>query len=292
MLFTTYCNGFDSSVHPETASFAPGLGSRDFEILDVALLCLRFQNRCGLGLNQTLLFLNGHWIIIKRGIKMNPLIRYIVCMALGMGLGYLWPGTTGGEQAYHPSLSEVVLFGIRPIQELDQAQYPEQGRLCVKGYLAAIPPESPLLKHRPPSGPDDAVEVRQKNMSEQIVAILGENARNEGALFASAVPLSAEWEGMSEGPVDEANFVDNWLSKRPESSIPIAPFLHLFKAHRLRAGYEAAKFEHEKGLWPILAKRYSESIAKAKSYGNPLISCIADDLDTQPYVYLENQGRP
>ena len=223
---------------------------------------------------------------------MNPLVRCIVCMALGMGLGYLWPAATGAGQAYHPSLSEVVLFGIRPIQELDQAQYPEQGRLCVKGYLAAIPPESPLLKHRPPSGPDDAVEVRRKNMSEQIVTILGENARQEAERFSSAVPLLLEWEGMSEGPVDEANFVDNWLSNRPETSISIAPFLHLFKAPRPRAGYEAAKFGHEKGLWPILARRYHESISKAKSYGNPLISCIADDLDMQPYVYLENQGRP
>lgn len=223
---------------------------------------------------------------------MNPLIRCFIFMALGMGLGYLWPGATGAEQAYHPSLSEVVLFGIRPIQELDQAQYPEQGRLCVKGYLAAIPPESPLLKHRPPSGPDDAVEVRRKSMPEQIVAILGEKTRKEGALFASAVPLSAEWEGMSKGPVDEANFVDNWLAKHPETALSIAPFLYLFKAHRLRAGFEAAKFEHEKGLWPILAKRYSEAIAKAKSFSDPLISCIADDLDAQPYVYLIDQGRP
>lgn len=125
-----------------------------------------------------------------------------------------------------------------------------------------------------------------------MVTILGEKARKEARLFASAVPLMLEWEGMSEGPLDEANFVDNWLSKRPDTSAPIAPFLFLFKAHRYRAGYEAAKFGHEKGLWPILAKNYHETIDKVKACGNPLISCIADDLEAQPYVYLKGQGRP
>jgi hypothetical protein len=90
--------------------------------------------------------------------------------------------------------------------------------------------------------------------------------------------------------VDEANFVDNWLSKRPGT--PIAPFLYLFKAHRLRAGYEAARARHEKGLWPILARRYREALDEAKSSTNPLISCIADDLEAQAFVYLEGQGRP
>jgi hypothetical protein len=223
---------------------------------------------------------------------MNPLVRCIICMMMGLILNSSSSDNAWTDQAYHPSISEVVLFGIRPIQELIPAQYPEQERPCVTSYLAAIPQDSPLSKHRPPSGPEKAVEVRRQNMAQQIITILGENARKEGELFASAVPLSAEWEGMSEGPVDEANFVDNWLGNRPVTSITIAPFLYLFKAHRLRAGYEAAKFGHEKGLWPILAKRYHESLEKAKSFGNPLISCIADDLDAQPYVYLENQGRP
>jgi hypothetical protein len=213
-------------------------------------------------------------------------------MMLGLGSTFSCPGKTWAEQAYYPSLSEVVLFGIRPIQELDPAQYPENRRPCVLAYLAAVTPDSSLRKHQPPSGPDTAQEVRRKNMAEQIVVILGENARQEGKLFASAAPISIEWEGMSEGPVDEANFVDNWLSNRPDTSGVIAPFLYLFKAHRLRAGYEAAKSGHEKGLWPILATRYHESLDKAKSFGIPLISCIADDLDAQPYVYLENQGRP
>ena len=127
-------------------------------------------------------------------------------------------------------------------------------------------------------------------MVEQMVAILGGKVRAEAEAFAYSVPLSIEWEGMSEGPVREANFVDNWLKKRPQT--PIAPFLHLLKAHRLRAGYEAARARHEKDLWPILAGLYREEMNKARSSSNPLIHCIADDLEAQIFVYLGGHGRP
>ena len=52
--------GFLFSVHPEMASFGPGLRSRFFAILEVVPLRLRLQKRCGLALNQNLPFLDGH----------------------------------------------------------------------------------------------------------------------------------------------------------------------------------------------------------------------------------------
>jgi hypothetical protein len=47
-------------VHPETASFGSELRFRSFEILEIAGLFLRFQNRSGLALNQNLPFPDGH----------------------------------------------------------------------------------------------------------------------------------------------------------------------------------------------------------------------------------------
>lgn len=52
-----------NSAYWEMASFGPGLRSRNFEIIDVALLRLRFQNCCGLGLNQNLPSRNGRCIV-------------------------------------------------------------------------------------------------------------------------------------------------------------------------------------------------------------------------------------
>ena len=193
------------------------------------------------------------------------------------------------QPADAPSLSEIVLFGVRPLTALDPEQYPEQGRPCVRAYLDTVSPESLASMNSGPAAPSAALKARKRNMLAHMITILGEDVRKEAERFSSAVPLLLEWEGMSEGPVDEANFADQWLNKYPDTII--APFLHLFKAHRLRAGFEAARAGHEKGLWPILAKRYREALEKAKSSDNPLIACIADDLDAQPYVYLEGQGR-
>lgn len=189
-----------------------------------------------------------------------------------------------------PSLSEMVLFGVRPLADLDPEHYPEQGRPCARAYLDAVSPESRAILNSGPVDQPEALKARKRNMLAQMTTIFGGDVRIEAERFANAAPLLLEWEGMSEGPVDEADFADQWLNKYPGTVI--APFLHLFMAHRLRAGYEAARAGHEKGLWPILAKRYWEALLKAKSSHNPLIVCIATDLEAQPYAYLEGQGRP
>jgi len=189
-----------------------------------------------------------------------------------------------------PSLSEVVFIGLRPTKELNPAHYPKEVQPCLQTYLAAIAPNSYLRTFEVPSNSEKAVRARRRIMVEQMVAILGQEVHAEAEMFSEEVPLMGEWEGMSEGPVGEANFVDNWLRKR--SGTPIAPFLHLFKAHRLRAGYEAARSRQEEDLWPILAQRYREAIKRARSSTNSLILCIADDLEAQPFVYLKGYERP
>lgn len=188
-----------------------------------------------------------------------------------------------------PCLSSIVLFGMPPIKEIKKNKSIKADK-CFQQYLKEIPPESYLFSAAGPSGPKDALNYRRRNLEEQIVVIMGEKTRDEARLFSQAVPLYIEWEGMSEGPLDEANFVDNWLQKRPDT--PIAPFLYLFKAHRLRAAYETARACYENGLWPVLAVKYNETLKKVRSSENPFISCIAKSLEVQSYVYLEGYGHP
>ena len=143
------------------------------------------------------------------------------------------------EQPSPISISAIVFFGHPSVRELKQDNNLKTGHACLRKYLEAVSPKSYLLLPDVSSGPEDAVNYKRRNLEEQIVTVMGENTRAEAKAFSQAVPLYAEWEGMSEDPVDEANFVDNWLSKR--LGTPIAAFLHLFKAHRLRAGFEAAQ---------------------------------------------------
>lgn len=188
-----------------------------------------------------------------------------------------------------PYLTSIILFGMPPVKEIKKNKKIKSDK-CFQKYLKAIPQDSYLLCANAPSGPRDALDYRRRNLEEQIVVIMGEKTREEARLFSQAVPIYIEWEGMSEGPLDEANFVDNWLQKRPDT--PVAPFLYLFKAHRLRAGYEAARACYENGLWPVLAVKYKETLNKIRNSDNPLIPCIARSLEVQSYVYLEGYRRP
>lgn len=219
---------------------------------------------------------------------MNRFLRYLCAAACAAVLSSDWCRGAEMQPLEAPSLSEVVFIGLRPTKELNPD--PKEGRPCLRDYLAAIAPDSYLWAFESPSTSERAVLVRRRVLEEQMVAILGGEVRAEAKAFADAVPLMTEWEGMSGGPVGEADFVDNWLNKRPGT--PIAPFLHLFKAHRLRAGYEAARARHEEDIRPILARRYREAMNKARSSTSPLILCIAGDLEAQPFVYLRGQGRP
>jgi hypothetical protein len=217
-------------------------------------------------------------------------IASLVCCAMAIaghapGRSFLW-----AQLIKPPPISEVVLFGNRPIEELNPHLYPEEEKACVSAYLKAVSPGSYLRRHRAPVDPEQAVKARRRNLEEQIVTIFGEGARSQARDFASAVPLIAEWEGDIQGPLNEADFADQWLERHPGALI--APFLHLFIAHRLRAAYEIARTGDQRHLWPIFVRRYKEALSVAKSSGNALVSCIAMDLEKQSHVYLEGQGRP
>ncbi len=209
------------------------------------------------------------------------------CLAL---LPLFCQGCHTAQASGPPSLSEVVLVGIRSPHELKTGGETKNSQACIQRYLAAIPEKSWLWDFRPTASPEDAQANRRRNLIEQICVIHGEASRGTAEALCAAMPLGGEWEGMSEGPLAEADYAGQWLKEHPDTDI--APFVHLLMAHRLRAGYEAAKAGHEKGLWPVLAKRYKASLMSARASGNALIPCIADDLDAQAYIYLEGQGRP
>jgi len=112
----------------------------------------------------------------------------------------------------------------------------------------------------------------------------------DARLFAGGVPLGLEWEGMSAGPLREAEYAEEWLKRYPRS--PLVPFLHLFAAHRYRSAFEAAGLEKAGDLLPMAGRKHREHLRAARSAGNDKINCIADDMDTLPYVYLSGFGRP
>lgn len=142
----------------------------------------------------------------------------------GAGLGEVEYSQAGSGTP--PAVSEVVFFGLRPIGELDMTQTRQEFRRCLKTYLEAGPADSLLRQPLVPSDPEESVVKRRRNLEEQMVVLLGAKVRREAKAFSKAVPLAQEWEGLSEGLVEEVNFADQWLTNYPET--PIASFLYLF----------------------------------------------------------------
>jgi len=188
------------------------------------------------------------------------------------------------------SLSHVVLWGTPTVNELKQSIGEGDKGGCIARYLEAIPSDSPLWHMNPSPEQETILSHRKNNMVEQMVTVMGNHVRNEARAFVSLVPFHLEWEGTSEAPLAEVSFIDEWLARYPHTSI--APFLYLLKAHRLRAGFEAASAQKETALQLTLSQQYRKSINTVLSLNNPLITCIASDLDAQPYIYIKDKGRP
>jgi len=199
----------------------------------------------------------------------------------------VWAEST---ETHSPSLTEVVLFGLRPVSELKPSLFDGERKQCVESYRQTVSPQSVLWRPHDSLRPDLILAARRQNLEFQIVSILGPDSAEEAAEFSRAVPLAMEWEGMSEGPLEEVNLAQQWLEHNPKT--PLSPFLHLFMAHRLRAAYECSRTEHSKGLWPIVAERYHEQLEAAQGSDNRLIVCIAKDLEALDYVYLPGFEKP
>lgn len=215
---------------------------------------------------------------------------FLLCFTAFVALGIHAWARDQEKDVESPSLSEVVFFGTQPAMALIRTDYPQAQGACIRRYLDAMAPGSILLKFEVPFDLEKVVALRKRNLAEQMVVILGKEVRSEAESFAREVPLLAEWEGMSDGPMAEADFAKDWMRRKPRTAI--SPFLHLYMAHRLRAAYEAAHARNEKAVLPVLAAQYREAMKEARLSANPLIICLADDLEAQPFVYLKGQGRP
>ena len=185
-----------------------------------------------------------------------------------------------------PALTDVALFCALSPSSLVVRGYPSARVPCLERYLAGWKALQTGAPRQAPCDPGPDLSCRRGRLAEQIVLLLGKSVTKEAQAFAQEVPLTLEWEGLSENPLVEADFTRQWLAHSPTN--PIAPFLHLFMAHRFRAAFEAARaaVPLEKGLLPSTEKRYREHLKKAREGKKPLLTCVADDLEGLPHVYL------
>jgi hypothetical protein len=108
--------------------------------------------------------------------------------------------------------------------------------------------------------------------------------------YASKAKLYYEWEGLSEGPLTEAQFAETYLSANPAT--PIKPYLLLFLLHRYRCAYECLDFEKNLAERAKAAQKYQLYLKEARQHPDPLIGLVADDIDRAPYLYIKTEEHP
>lgn len=108
--------------------------------------------------------------------------------------------------------------------------------------------------------------------------------------YASSAICYYEWEGLPEGPGDEAVFALSYMNENPES--PLEPYLILFLMHRLRAQRECIvsyyirldtlRYTAEADSLQVL---YDSLFSEAVQHPDPLVTYFALELDSREKVY-------
>ena len=173
----------------------------------------------------------------------------------------------------------------------DLAAVPEPLRARLATYLD----RRAAFKSSYKSSPDDLKTVRsdakRRLLERSIVSIVDAPGVEKMAVdFVSTAPIAHEWEGLSDRPLEEANFAENVLKKDPSSAM--APWLYVFIAQRQRVTFETFEnVKNEEGM-KASAKKYRAFVERARAAQDVIYAALIDDLDRQPYLYIKGAKHP
>ena len=181
--------------------------------------------------------------------------------------------------------------GVGALKYEDLPNAPEELRTRLARYLS----RRSAFRSGYKSGADsfDAVRVEAKRrMIEQAIVALIETPGIErvAAEYVSTAPISYEWKGMHDGPVEESAHAEALLAKDP--STPLAPFFSVFIAHRQRAAFEAYEVEKNQEGMKAAARKYRLFLERSRSLADPIFPALIADLDRQPFVYIKTTTHP
>ena len=146
------------------------------------------------------------------------------------------------------------------------------------------------------------MDVYRSELGAALTAFTGPVSATEAASYAKAAKLYREWEGMADGPMDEAQWAERYLADHPKTLL--RPYVELFLLHRLRAAFEAATDSAERrdtGNMPVAragqiqteaATRYRAVWDRVNASADPLTKALAADIDSALYLYIDVAAHP
>lgn len=128
----------------------------------------------------------------------------------------------------------------------------------------------------PPPGFELTVLLTKRRMIEKgicsLVSVPG--VEKEAAGYAQEAKLYYEWEGQSDGPLDEAKYAETFLR-----ASALKPYLLLFLMHRYRCAYECLITEKDAAGAKEASVKYQTFLKLARAQPDPLVGFIAEDMD-------------
>lgn len=178
------------------------------------------------------------------------------------------------------------------LSKFDTKALPKNIRIRVNEYIERSKKfRSQLIKPKAGEGPKLWGFRKRQVVEKAIVSLIkAEGIENIASKYAKEAVLYYEWEGMSDGPLPEAEFAEEYLKTHPET--PIKPYLFLFLIHRYRCAFECLVFEKNLEAQKEASKKYQLYLKYAKESSDPLIRMIAEDIDKQQYLYIKTEKYP
>jgi hypothetical protein len=134
-------------------------------------------------------------------------------------------------------------------------------------------------------GPERSLEEKRRELERGLVALIDRNGIEALARdYARRAILGYEWEGMSDGPLGEAGFAEEFLARNPGT--PLEPYLELFLAHRYRCIGETLAPGESAEARDQAAAQYRRHLAIALADADPLVRFTATDMAARPFLYL------
>jgi len=199
-----------------------------------------------------------------------------------------------GQTSTDISLYKTLLYNEIPEYsptKLNINEYPKEYHARLLAYIKRWKNVKSKMTNRKGSWEQQMAFGKQIQVERGIVSLINTKGIEDlAAKYARSASISYEWEGMSDGPIGEAEDAEYYLVSNPQS--PLKPYLILFLLHRYRIAFECFGFEKKPEKQSMASNKYREYLKMAKYEKDPLMGLMASDIDKQSYLYVKTVQHP
>jgi hypothetical protein len=173
----------------------------------------------------------------------------------------------------------------------DVKALPEPIRGRLEKYLARRGAFKSNYKSEADSFERVRVDAKRRLVEQAIVSLIdAPGIERIAADYVSTAPIRYEWEGMPDGPLEEANHAEALLTK--DQASPLAPWFAAFIAQRQRVTFETCEVQKNEEGMKAAAKKYRTFVERARAASDPIFGLLMADMERQPYLYLKTATHP